>query len=84
MLIRSLVSEEVVERLEEDTQREERQFNNQSKKVNGFTDHQIPRETSGSIWKFLLMVLVREEEGISNHLKKEKKHSRRFHVLRVS
>lgn len=61
-----------MERLEEDTRREEeRQFNNQSKKANGFTDRQIPRETSGSIWKFLLMVLVREEEGISNHLKKE-------------
>lgn len=66
-MIRSLVSEEVLERLEEDMRREEeRQFNNQSKKANGFTDHQIPRETSDSVWKFLLMVLVREEEGVSD------------------
>lgn len=56
--------------MEEDTRREEeRQFNNQSKKANGCTDHQIPRETSDSIWNFLLMVLVREEEGISNRFK---------------
>lgn len=69
-LVRSLVSEEVLGRLKEDTRRrKERQFNNQSEKANGSTEHQIPRETDDSVWHFLLMVLFREEEELSNHFK---------------